>query len=417
MAATISSFIGNNEKVAHYIDVASDMGIELLPPDVNNSTLLFKPIEDGKILFALNGIKSVGDKVAKAIIEERNLNGKYRTLFDFLSRTKKYSVGDTTVEALIMTNGFSFTGRTRSTLLQALSLFSPISRDSHKRKNNGQRSIFSLLEPDVAEKISMPKVSDLEDKKENIIRWEKEYTSMYITYDPLEDYTVYLKDNRVLTPDMLVDRFNNGLEYTPGKFVFLLGVVGSVNSFQTKKGDFMAKPIIESKTTSISTLAFPKMYASDSGMAIKTPGNTVLIKGRISDSSSDGELEVIINSAVIVLDNHYFEDNPEASIYDDMPPEMSFFKTANANESKKEGAKQKAIEDTDVKTKPRGFYVNIKRDQIQEVVQIALRNFGASDFYVAIDGKIYKSDIKVNKNQQLINELEPILSSANICVV
>lgn len=417
MAATISSYLGNNEEVAHYINVANDMGIKILPPDINNSETLFKPIKDGEILFALNGLKGVGDKAAAAILKEKERGGDYLSLFDFLSRTKKYSIGDSTVEALIKTDAFAFTKETRTSLLKALRIFSPISKDSHKRKNNGQRSIFSLIEPSLAEKISMPKLEKAKDYKENIIRWEKEYTSMYITYDPLEDYKTYLKDNRIVTPDMLIERFENHEPgYRQGNNIFLIGVVGSLNDFQTKKGDMMAKPVIESKTSSVKAIAFPKFYSDNASIALKAIGDVVLINARISDSADEGELELIINKVEYTRKDDYFIDNETANIYDDLDKSFGLFKTLEQRERKARGVTQRTIDSMDVKGKPKGVYVNATKKDINSIMQIALKYRGMSDLYVVIGEDVYRPNISVQKSDELKRELEEVLPVNSVII-
>ena len=361
------------------------------------------------MLFALNGVKSVGDKVSDSIIKERE-NGEYISLFDFLSRTKKYSVGDSTVESLIKTNAFGFTNQTRTTLLKALPTLSKISKDAYKRKMNGQKSIFSLLAPEVAEKVSMPDVEILEDIKDNVIKWEKDLTSMYVSYDPLEDYTEYLKVSEIFTPDMLVKSFDNKEPETmPGKTVYLLGVVGTVNSLQTKTGKFMAKPIIESKTSSVNTIAFPKVYDTLDADLIKVPGNVVIIRGNINSSAEEGVLEVIINQFTDAQKNSYFTEEG-VDIYSTFPPGFGIRKELEVDDHKKKGAVQKEVTTEDVKVKPKGLYLKVEKEQVPEISKLAAENKGCSRLYFIYGNNVYLSDLTVSINQNFKKVLKEILS-------
>lgn len=413
MAATISSFIGKNDEIGKSISDALDMGLKLIPPRINESTNLFTPLKDGEILFSLNGIKNVGDKVANAIIEERELNGPFKSFFDFLSRTKKYSIGDSTIEALIKVNAFDFTGESRATLIENLSTFSKIAKESHQRKSNGQRSIFSLLSTERAESLSMPELIKYEDDKRVITEWEKELTSIYITYDPLEDFNFYLKDKQVYSPDRLIKAFKNG-EQIPGNNIFMIGMVGDTGEFQTKKGTFMAKPILESKTASVPCVVFPKMYSRADFEPIKNKGIPIIISARISDNSEEENLELIVNKVSVIQSNDYFKSAGNRDNIYSVLPEGFGLSPVDGSKGKKMANTQGVVATTEVKGKPKGLYINVKEKELNEVIEYLYNNHGKTKTFLFIDKTYVRTNILVSATNELQGYLKDKLGQNNV---
>lgn len=416
MSATISSWIGKNDKVSHYISKAGQMGLRLIAPDVNQSTTLFKPYSDNEILFALNGIKGVGDSVATSIINERK-NGKFETFYDFLSRTKRYSVGESTIEALIQTNAFSFTGYSRTSLLTVLKDMNALAKSSYDRKKSGQRSIFSLLTSQVAERVSMPEIVRYENNKDEVNRWEKNLTSLYITNDPLEDYTIYLEDDRIVTPDILIEKFE-GKEggYRPGNFVNLIGVVGALNDFQTKKGSFMARPIIESKNASVSTLAFPKFYSGETSGPLKIPGTAVLLGCRINENDEE-KLELIINKVHPLRENKYFKDN-KLTIYDDIADSTDDFGLRDIPKKDKRqiGESQNIVMDEQIKGRLKGVYIKTDLTNMKEIAEIAKTHQGLTPLFLVTSNSVLKTNMNVSRQKGFVDAVKSVVDKKDIHV-
>ena len=141
----LNSFIGNNDKISYYVAKCKRKGITMLPPDVNRSGIEFKVVNENgekKIIFGLSGIKGVGDIVAKAIITERNLNGPFKSLEDFLIRTAETKVNKKALEALVLTGGFEcFNRGNRKALYMAIPDMLELVK-STKKKNKMQISLF-----------------------------------------------------------------------------------------------------------------------------------------------------------------------------------------------------------------------------------------------------------------------------------
>ena len=116
MAAVLSSYMGNSDRLIKYIASCNHSGIPVLPPDVNSSDLEFTPLEDG-VRFGLAGVRGVGEKVAQIIIDERETNGPYTSLHDFVNRVPSSAFNRKTLEALIKSGAFDSTGYTRKQLM------------------------------------------------------------------------------------------------------------------------------------------------------------------------------------------------------------------------------------------------------------------------------------------------------------
>lgn len=149
MTGMLNSYIGNNDKLAHYITNCNRNGIEILPPDVNLSGKEFEIINDNgqkKIIFGLSGIKGLGEIAAEAIIEERNINGDFKSIEDFLVRTAGTKVNKKAIEALIYTGGFdAFNQGNRKELIMAVPNMLKLVKEENKR-SKAQISLFDTME-------------------------------------------------------------------------------------------------------------------------------------------------------------------------------------------------------------------------------------------------------------------------------
>ena len=129
MAAVLSSYMGNADKLIKYIASCTHSGIPVLPPDVNSSNLEFTPLDEG-IRFGLAGVRGVGGAVAEAIIAEREANGLFTSLHDFVNRLDTKCYNRKTLEALIKSGAFDSTGYTRKQLMYLIGQTSPLRRAS-----------------------------------------------------------------------------------------------------------------------------------------------------------------------------------------------------------------------------------------------------------------------------------------------
>ena len=194
MAALMSSVLDNNGKVAKYISVCKQMNVEILPPDINEGVAKFS-ISDGKIRYGLSGIKSVGAAVVDRIVEERQKNGRFKDLHDFLTRMPSKDTNKKTVEALILSGAFDGMGANRKQMLMALPAISEETARERKSRESGQLSLFDIMGDDFAasSRVPYPDVDEYPDTEK--LSLEKSVLGVYVSGHPLGKYVDLLQKN------------------------------------------------------------------------------------------------------------------------------------------------------------------------------------------------------------------------------
>ena len=252
MAAVLSSYMGNSDRLIKYIASCNHSGIPVLPPDVNSSDLEFTPLEDG-VRFGLAGVRGVGEKVAQIIIDEREANGPYTSLHDFVNRVPSSAFNRKTLEALIKSGAFDSTGYTRKQLMYFIDE-TPLLEGAAKRQKDrdaGQLDMFSMFaDVDDSFKEDIPEPDGIEWDKRTLLAFEKEILKMYVSDHPLRPYENYLARSMKYSLAQLGDR-DTGL-----KSVKVAGMVSEVNTRRTKRGTLMANFILEDTTGHVECVCF-----------------------------------------------------------------------------------------------------------------------------------------------------------------
>ena len=252
MAAVLSSYMGNSDKLIKYIASCNHSGIPVLPPDVNSSDLEFTPLEDG-VRFGLAGVRGVGEKVAQIIIDEREANGAYTSLHDFVNRVPSSAFNRKTLEALVKSGAFDSTGYTRKQLMYFIDE-TPLLEGAAKRQKDrdaGQLDMFSMFaEVDDSFKEEIPEPDGIEWDKRTLLAFEKEILKMYVSDHPLRPYENYLAHSMKYTLAQLADR-ESGI-----KSIKLAGMVSEVNTRRTKRGTLMANFVLEDTTGHVECVCF-----------------------------------------------------------------------------------------------------------------------------------------------------------------
>ncbi len=254
MAALLSQDMGNPDKTIKNIAECREMGIRILPPDINESQAGFSVVE-GKIRFGLAAVKNVGLKAVESIIAERETHGPFRDLLDFCRRVEGNKVNRRVLEGLIHCGALDFTGIYRSRLSAALD---DVLRIAGAHHDPNQLSIFGVLDPGGNgghALIDFPDIDEWDEKEK--LRKEKEALGFYITGHPLDRYRDHL--NR-LTSCPIQD--------LPGRkdksTVHVAGVVESLKIKRTRRGDKMAYITLEDLTGSIEAVVFPDLFQKSS---------------------------------------------------------------------------------------------------------------------------------------------------------
>ncbi len=253
MAAVLSSYMGSNDKLIHYISSCNSSGIQVLPPDINSSNLEFTPTEDG-IRFGLAGVRGVGEKVVEAIIDERRENGPYSSLHDFVNRLDSKCYNRKTLEALIKAGAFDSTGYTRKQLMYFVDE-TPLLEGAAKRqkdRDSGQISMFDMFADSEDSTFSeeVPPPDGIEWDKRTKLAFEKEILKIYVSDHPLRPYEGLLARMSKFRLGDLAERERDIKNAT------FVGMVSNVATKLTKKGTRMATFTLEDTTGHVECICF-----------------------------------------------------------------------------------------------------------------------------------------------------------------
>ena len=280
MASLMTSVIDNPGKIAEYVLGCKQMGIELLPPDINRSEGGFI-VEDGKIRYALAAVRGIGLPVMNAITAERDAHGPYLTLRDFCERLSGREVNKRTLENFIKAGALDSLGGTRKQFMQVYSLI--MDRVSQEKKNNlsGQMSLFDLMgdEDRKSFDVSLPDVGEF-DKQEKLA-FEKEVTGIYISGHPLEEYEdVWKKSITAVTSDFQPDEETGLPKVQDGKREIIGGMITEKLIKYTRQNQVMAILTLEDLFGSVEVLVFPKNYEQNAGRLEEE--QKIFAEGRVS---------------------------------------------------------------------------------------------------------------------------------------
>ena len=302
MAALMTSVIDNTGKVSEYILSCRQMGIEILPPDINKGEGDFS-VEGKAIRYALTAVKGVGRPVIEAIVKERNSRGPFTNLQDFITRDEQGDVNKRVIENFIKAGAFDSFGGTRK---QFMSVYVQIMDHVHQDKKHnmaGQMSLFDLVsEEDKGEfDLKLPNVGEY--SKENMLGFEKEVLGIYVSGHPLEEYeALWKKHISNKTSDFLWDEEIHAIHVADGAKVTIGGMITDRKIKYTKTNQIMSFFNLEDLVGTVEVVVFPKTYEKCSAALVED--NKVFVTGRVqADDEKDGKL--ICESIVS------FEDMPK----------------------------------------------------------------------------------------------------------
>ena len=260
MAALMTSVQDNTSKVSEYILTCRRMGIQILPPDINEGESGFS-VSGKSIRYGLSAIKSIGRPVINAIIEERKVRGPFTTLNDFITRLSGKEVNKRTIENFIKAGALDCLCGTRKQLLMVYS--SVLEAVSQEKKNSmaGQMTLFDLApEEDKADfELKLPDVGEFE--KEQLLAFEKEVLGVYISGHPLESYEEKWRKNITrVTTDFLLDEETGETKIKDGEKVTIGGMLTAKTIKYTKTNQVMAFITLEDLVGTVEIIIFPRDY-------------------------------------------------------------------------------------------------------------------------------------------------------------
>ena len=289
MAANMSSVMDKTSKIAEYIFSCRKMGIEVLSPDVNEGEGGFS-VSEGKIRYGLSAIKGVGRPVIEALVKEREENGPFTSMRDFIERLTNKDLNKRAVENFIKSGAFDGLGATRKQSMLIYPMV--IDHVSQNKKNalSGQISLFDFVPEDQKQEfdIQMPDVGEYD--LETFLSLEKEVLGVYITGHPLQEYEERWKKNiTAVSTDFLFDEEEKKTRVEDGSQVVIGGMIVGKTIKYTKNNKVMAFLTIEDLVGTVEVIVFPKDY--ERYQNLMESDAKIFIKGRINaEDEKDGKL-------------------------------------------------------------------------------------------------------------------------------
>lgn len=286
LAAMLNSVMGDSTKVAHYIRHAEEKGIQILPPDINESIDKFA-VTGNRIRFGLSAVKNVGVNVIRSIVKSREEKGRFTDLEDFCSKIDITCINKRVVESLIKAGAFDCFGVYRSQLLDVYEKVLDGISNERKRNIEGQMSLFAGVQ-DSKIMIRYPDIREFD--KKHLLAMEKEMTGLYLTGHPLDQYERALRNQTsikisdIVSVEVLEEDEDDSLQVDSavkdGDMVIIGGIITEVSRKITRNNANMAFVKVEDLFSVIEVVVFPKTYEKCKSL-IEEDG-IVLVKGRVS---------------------------------------------------------------------------------------------------------------------------------------
>lgn len=293
MAALMTSMLSDTAKVAGYISDARDMGIRLLPPDVNHSEDVFT-VEDGGIRFGLGAVRNIGRGVIREMTAEREANGPFRTLTDFCERMAKTDLNKRALENLIRCGALDCFSLHRSQLLQMYDSVLTWLSNRSKRNLSGQVSFFDDLDAEEDFRAKPPEIPELSPSE--LLAGEKETTGLYISGHPMDQYRKALRRTSAAPIERVT---GEDADFNDGDSVTVAGVIQAFSTKTTRSNTLMAYVTLEDDTASVECLVFASTLSRVE--PILQPGTAVAIEGRVS-IRDEKAAQLIVNSVTPMED-------------------------------------------------------------------------------------------------------------------
>jgi len=297
MASLLTSDQNDMDRIAIEIEECRKMGMEIMPPDINESFASFTVITSGTatnqvaaegenvrtIRFGLNAVKNVGSHIVEEIIKERKTNGKFENIFDFLERITDKDLNKKSLESLIKCGAFDCFDN-RSKLLGNADVLLEFSKEKNKLKNNPQVSLF--IDSIQSSVFAYPTLrEEMEIASSEKLKWEKDLLGLYISEHPFRVFKEKLDDTIISLTDL--NNYKN-------QDILSAGVVSSIKKIVTKKNENMLFVKISDGLAFTEILVFPKILKET--LDLWQDGKTILINANVSDK--DGEIKLLVNKVV-----------------------------------------------------------------------------------------------------------------------
>lgn len=319
MAALLTSVLDSSDKISEYIQAAREMGISVLPPDVNESYDSFS-VSGRDIRFGLAAVKGVGRSFMKQLVEEREAGGLFTSFQDFCERMYDRELNRRALESLIKAGAFDSMGYRRSQLIKIVNAVVDAIAQSRRKNIEGQMDLFGMGNDAVQDtQIALPDIPEV--SKRELLSMEKETTGLYLSGHPMDEYRELAQKASAASIRRIIDDLsgeNASPTYKDGMTVRLACVITAVRLKSTKNGSMMAYVTVEDESASIELVVFPRSLQQCG--AYLTEDSAVLLTGRI-DAREDEAPKVLLNEAQPLTEaavgSMLAKENPGQSVYSD----------------------------------------------------------------------------------------------------
>ena len=400
MAALLTSDQDDIDRIAIEVAECRGLGIEVLPPHINESFEEFAVIKNkelesatacptDKIRFGLNAIKNVGHHIAHIIVEERKKNGPYKNMTDLVERIQDKDLNKKSLEALMKVGALEGLGE-RNQLLSSLDKILLHAKEHQKRQASNQSSLFGFSE------IAKPeiKLNDSESaSKKQMLAWEKELLGLYISDHPTREYEDFFR--LYATP---IRELNAGLV---GQNVSIGGVISKIQKIYLKNQSTMLFVTVEDSQSEMEILVFPKVLEATASQW--TEGKIILASGKISDK--DGKFKLLCDSVKAIT-----------------PEEMESFWRIHMTQKKNGCAlpERKFTPRIDP-VKAQSLTIRLDEGVKQEELRKLSEKFnqcahGATKIYLVIQGTKMETPFCVENSQTFMDELKLTFPEARLTI-
>jgi len=282
MAAVMSADMDNTEKVVTYVDDSKDMGLEIVPPDVNRGAYKFTIDGEKTIIYGIGAVKGVGEAAIQSIVDQRSEAGPYKDLFDFCNRIDLKKSNRRVLEALIRAGALDNLGPNRAVLMASLESAIKSAEQFKRNSELGQNDLFGApSEKNAEQNLEFAKVRPWPEGR--VLEGEKETLGLYLTGHPINRYLPELKK--------LCSLRLNGLQPTRrGDHVTVAGLIINIRVMKTKKGLNWAIVTLDDQSARVDVMIYSDLYEASKEILIKD--EVVIAKGDISNDDFSGGLKM-----------------------------------------------------------------------------------------------------------------------------
>ena len=334
MAALITSVLDLSGKVAEYIAECRDMGIRLLPPDVNESDADFTVVGDD-LRFGMAAVKNVGRGFVRTLMAERERSGRFASFDEFCRRMYGQDLNRRAIESLIRAGAFDSMGCKRKALLQIMDTVLDSVNAAGRKNVAGQLDLFGMDAPEggaEAAAVRMPEVEEF--SAAELMSMEREMTGLYLSGHPMDGYRDAVRRLRA-TPigSILADFAGEGgpQRFADGQNITVAGIVSSYKTRTTKNNSMMAYVDLEDDSGSMELIMFQR--ALDTGRACLKENAAVVVQGRIS-VRDEKEPQITVDS-IRPLADVAGAGAPAAAARPEAPPRQKLYVRMDSTDAKR----------------------------------------------------------------------------------